>query len=92
MVTGIYAAAIVTRQPGSRNCEDQQEGVQRMKTLLGLAAIATLALALPASAAEHGKKHEANAKPAAMSGAMTSGAMAPATVKKETVTVKKSKP
>jgi hypothetical protein len=65
-----------------------------MKTLLGLAAIATLALALPASAAEHGKKPMTHAKPAAMSSTNASGTMAPAgmpvTAKKETV--KKSKP
>ena len=63
-----------------------------MKTLLGLAAIATLALALPASAAEHGKKHEANARPAAMNGAMASGAMRPAPAMAKKETVKKSKP
>jgi hypothetical protein len=38
-----------------------------MKTLLGIAAVAALAFALPASAAEHAKKHDANAKPAAAS-------------------------
>lgn len=37
-----------------------------MKSLLGLAVLASLALALPASAAEHARKHEAAAaKPAA---------------------------
>ena len=65
-----------------------------MKTLLGIAAIATLALALPASAAEHSKKVKPHAKPAAMSTTTTSGTMAPAsmpaTAKKAPAT--KSKP
>ena len=46
-----------------------------MKTLLGIAAVAALAFALPASAAEHAKTHQAHAKPAA-GATVTSGTTA----------------
>ena len=47
-----------------------------MKTLLGIAAVAALAFALPASAAT--KKHEAHAKPAATSTVTSSAPAMPA--------------
>ena len=65
-----------------------------MKTLLGITAIATLALALPASAAEHGKKPATHAKHAVMSTTTTAGTMAPASMPAtaKEATVKKAKP
>jgi len=71
---------------GQRIGVGQQEGANAMKSLLGLAVIASLALALPASAAEKATKEPA-AKPAAAS-TMAAAPAAPMTHAKKEKKVK----